>query len=90
MNLPLKFWGESLIIATYLINQLSTPVLNHKSPYELLYGKPPTYTHLCAFWCFYDATNLQPLAKFSSRAHQCIFIRYPSSQEAYRVYDLTT
>ncbi|KAF7116105.1 hypothetical protein RHSIM_RhsimUnG0038200 [Rhododendron simsii] len=36
-NLPLKFWGESLLTATYLINRLPTPILHHKSPYELLY-----------------------------------------------------
>jgi hypothetical protein len=58
-NLPLQFWGESLLTTTYLINHLPTPVLNHKSPYELLYGKPPIYTHLRAFGCLCYATNLQ-------------------------------
>ena len=89
-NLPLQFWGESLLTAIYLINRLPTPVLNHKSPYELLYGKPPIYTHLRAFGCLCYATTLQPLTKFSPRARRCIFVGYPSNQKAYRVYDLTT
>lgn len=67
-NLPLKFWGESLLTTNYLINRLPTPVLNHKSPYKLLYGKPPTYTLLHVFCHLYYVTNLQPLAKFSPRA----------------------
>jgi IS30 family transposase len=40
-NLPLRFRGESLLSTTYLINRLPTTVLNHKSPYELLYGNHP-------------------------------------------------
>jgi len=79
-----------LLTATYLINHLPTLVLNHKSPYELLYKKSSVYIHLRTFGCLYYATNLQPLTKFSPRARQCIFVGYPSNQKSYRVYDLTT
>ncbi|KAL6348322.1 hypothetical protein AAG906_005622 [Vitis piasezkii] len=38
-NLPLKFWGESIQTACYLINRLPIPLLSHKSPYQLLHNK---------------------------------------------------
>lgn len=33
-NLPIRFWGECVLSAAYLINRLPTPVLKGKSPYE--------------------------------------------------------
>ena len=76
-NLPLQFWGESLLTATYLINRLPTPVLNHKSPYELLYGKPPIYTHLRAFGCeAFSHVPKEKQSKLDNKAVKCVCIDY--------------
>lgn len=48
-HLPIRFWGDCLLTATYLINRFPYPLLNHKSPYELLYGYAPSYFHLKDF-----------------------------------------
>ena len=43
-DIPLKFWWEAFHNATYLINRISTPTLNHKTPFEALYSKKPSYS----------------------------------------------
>ncbi|GKC62254.1 retrovirus-related pol polyprotein from transposon TNT 1-94 [Tanacetum coccineum] len=50
-NLPLKFWGDCILTATYLINKMPVKLLDWKSPYEKLYRKPATYDHLRVIGC---------------------------------------
>ena len=38
-NLPRKFWGESVLVATHLINWTPSKLLS--TPYAILYNKPP-------------------------------------------------
>ncbi|KAL0305392.1 UNVERIFIED_CONTAM: Retrovirus-related Pol polyprotein from transposon RE1 [Sesamum radiatum] len=86
-HLPSMFWTEAILIATYLINRL--PVLNWKTPYEILYGKPVNYTIIRTFGCLAFATNVQPhKSKFTKRAYMCIFVGYAFGQKGNRLYDL--
>jgi hypothetical protein len=47
-HLPLHFWGDCVLTAVHLINRLPTPLLSNKSPYKILFSKPP-YSHLRIF-----------------------------------------
>lgn len=50
-RLPLHFWGDCVLIACHLINRTPSVVLDSKTPYECLYGKPPPMTHIRVFGC---------------------------------------
>ncbi|KAL0344878.1 UNVERIFIED_CONTAM: Retrovirus-related Pol polyprotein from transposon RE1 [Sesamum radiatum] len=89
-NLPSKYWGETILAATYLINRLPTQLLNWKSPYEVLYKKPPSYSNFKVFGCLCFASNTLPSKqKFDARAYRCIFLGYSQHHKAYKVLDLT-
>ena len=51
VDIPLKFWWEAFYNATYLINRISTPTLNYKTPFEALYYKKPSYSQIKIFGC---------------------------------------
>lgn len=89
-QVPLKFWGESILTAAYIINRLPTLVLSKRSPHEVLYHTPRSYRHFRVFGCLCYSTQTNSLHKFDARARRCIFVGYPASQKAYRLYDLAT
>lgn len=55
-----KFWPYSLLMATHIVNRLPSPILNWKTPYEMLYKKELDYTSLKVFGCLGYATNNSP------------------------------
>ena len=74
-NLPTKFWGECVLSACHLINITPSPILNNKTPYELLFGKLPSYAAIRVFGCLCYAHNQQSKRdKFSSRSRKCVFL----------------
>ena len=42
-NLPLKFLGDCVLTAAYLINRLPSPLLGNLTPYQKLLGHSPSY-----------------------------------------------
>ncbi|GKE30773.1 retrovirus-related pol polyprotein from transposon TNT 1-94, partial [Tanacetum coccineum] len=90
-NLPIKFWGECILAATFLINKMPMKNLQWKSPFEVLFGKPPDYSHLRVIGCLcYAAVTKPHKDKFDNRGLKCILIGYPSNQKGYQLYNLDT
>ncbi|CAL8168164.1 unnamed protein product [Prunus armeniaca] len=89
-HLPLRFWAECVLTAVHLINRLPRPLLSQQTPFERLYGKTPSYSHLKVFGCLAYATDVHVPHKFAPRAKRCVFLGYPVGQKAYKLYDLTT
>jgi hypothetical protein len=50
-SVPIKFWDEAFLTATYLINHLPTRVLDNLCPLERLFQTPPNYSMLRIFGC---------------------------------------
>ncbi|GJR60066.1 ribonuclease H-like domain-containing protein [Tanacetum coccineum] len=87
-GIPLKMWTECILTSTYLINRLPSSVLNGKSPYEMIYKKCPTLSHLRVFGCLCFATIINNNDKFSSRYEKCVMIGYSNFKKGYRLYSL--
>ncbi|KAJ4760696.1 Retroelement pol polyprotein-like [Rhynchospora pubera] len=89
-NLPLEFWGECILTAAFLINRTPTPLLQNKTPYEMLFGKQPSYAAVRIFGCLCYTHKSGISDKFDSRSRKCVFIGYPFGKKGWRVYDLET
>jgi hypothetical protein len=90
-SMPLKFWDDAFQTATFLINRLPTPILDHVSPIEKLFDSKPTYTFLrtfgCACWPNLWTYNTHKLA---FRSKHCAFLGYSTHHKGYKCLDIST
>ena len=90
-SMPLKFWDQAFLTATYLINILPSRVLENKTPVELLLKEKPQYTSLrvfgCACW-----PNLRPYntRKLAFRSTQCVFLGYSALHKGFKCLEPKT
>ena len=88
-QLPIDFWGESIMTAAHIINRTPSAILEGKTPYKLLHGKAPAYYLLRVFGCFcYAHRRARDNDKFGARSRKCIFVGYPSGTKGWKLYDL--
>lgn len=49
--MDLKYWGECVMTAVYIINRIPTRVLDYKVPYEVLFAEAVNYSKFRVFGC---------------------------------------
>jgi hypothetical protein len=90
-SMPLKFWDEAFLTATFLINIIPSKVLGFESPTEHLLQVTPNYDALrtfgCACW-----PNLRPYnkRKLAFRPKQCVFLGYRPLHKGVKCLDVST
>lgn len=71
--------------------QVPSPLLNHKFPYQVLFGSRPDYDSLRTFGCLAFATTLPSTRnKFSPRVVLSVFVGYPRGYKGYKLYNMET
>lgn len=70
---------------------MSLTILNKISPFEKLYGHPPSYTHLKSFGylCFATSPKFGG-QKFQSRGIHSLFLGYHCGKKSYKLLNLST
>ncbi|KAJ0864428.1 putative RNA-directed DNA polymerase [Helianthus annuus] len=88
---PAQNWSDAFISATYIINRIPTPLLDNKSPFELLFHQVPSYTNFKIFGCrvFPYLRDYAP-NKLSPRSDSCIFLGYCPQYKGFRCLNPST
>lgn len=90
-GLPIDFWGECVLAAAHVINRTPSSILNKRTPYEVLFGHPPSFKELRVFGSLCFAHNQRAKGdKFASKSRKCIFVGYPFGKKGWSLFDLDT
>jgi len=90
-HVPLKFWGEAILTACYLINRMPSSVLQNQVPHSILFPHEHIFSlPLRVFGCTCFVHDLTPgKDKLTARSVKCVFLGYTRFQKGYRCYSPT-
>jgi hypothetical protein len=88
--MPLKFWDEAFVTATFLITFLPSKVLDFDTPTERLLHVTPNYDALQTFGCA-CCPNLRPYNKQKLAFHskRCVFLGYSPIHKGVKCLDVS-
>jgi hypothetical protein len=88
-HVPKSYWGDALLIATYLINRMPSRVLDFQTPLEVLSppysttkGVSPKVFGCVCFVHIHGPTK----SKLEPRSLKCVFVGYSPTQKGYKCY----
>jgi hypothetical protein len=85
---PEHFFGEAALTVVYTINHLPSSALQNVSPFERLYGTPPSYFSLRFFGCAcFVLLHPHKYFKLEPRSRLCCFLRYGIEHKGYHCWD---
>ena len=85
--LPIGFWLEAIMCATYVLKSYPTKALQSITPYEAWHGKEPSIAHLHVFGSLMHSLVLvQQCKKLDNKAVKCIFVGYSFESKGYHLY----
>ena len=88
-NVSLVYWNDFFMTDAHLINIMPSSLLQSKSPFEFLYNKVPSYSHLRSFGCLcYAFTFISTRDKFPPQFRARVFFGYPLGMKAYKIFDI--
>ena len=84
VDLPKSFWVEAASTACFLINHSPSTAIDKRTPQEVWYGTPTSYSNLKMFRCptyaYVDDGKLEP------RFIKCVFLGYKSGVKGYKFW----
>ncbi|KAJ9557254.1 hypothetical protein OSB04_011868 [Centaurea solstitialis] len=90
-SLPPTFWVEALLSSVHTFNLLPSTTIQYKTPFEVLFGFFPTYSHLRVFGCLcYPNTSPTSAHKLAPRSSACVYLDPNTDHRGYRCLDLIT
>ncbi|KAJ9560758.1 LOW QUALITY PROTEIN: hypothetical protein OSB04_005918, partial [Centaurea solstitialis] len=85
------FWVEALLSSVHTFNLLPSTTIQYKTPFEVLFGFFPTYSHLRVFGCLcYPNTSPTAPHKLAPRSSACVYLGPSTDHRGYRCLDLIT
>ena len=87
-NVGKELWGEAVLTANYIINRCYTRALTKMTPYEALYGRKPSVSHVRVFGSRVHAhVPKDERSKLDPKSRTAILVGYGSNVKGYRLYD---
>ncbi|KAF0726422.1 hypothetical protein Ae201684P_021073 [Aphanomyces euteiches] len=88
-GLPATLWGHCFEYVVYVYNHTPQELLNQRTPYEVLFGKPSRLHMLKTFGClaFKFVPKSQRDGKLTNPATPCVFLGYATEQLGYKLWN---
>ena len=90
-NIHIKFWGEAVNSAIYILNMTGTRTLEGITPSEAWYGTKPSIAHIRVFGsdAYYHVLK-ETRHKLMPKAKKAMLMGYSDTSKAYRLWDINS